>query len=145
VTAPLTHRSPLAAPARRLLVLRIVAALALGISAYLHVVLASGPLAAGGKVTMAGLFVAQAVVAAVVGLWVLLRGGTLAWLATAAVGLASLGALVLASYVTVPSVGPFPPMYDPEWYPSKLGAAGAAAVAAAAALAALGASRLRRR
>lgn len=121
--------------------LRLVAASALGVSAYVHVALAAGPLVADGQVTLAGLFVGQAVVAAATALWVLARGSGLAWLATAAVGGASVGALVLTVYVLVPSIGPLPAMYEPFWYPQKVVAASAAGVALVAALVALLARR----
>ncbi len=132
-----------AAPARsrtgRLLAL--LAAVALAVSAYVHADLGDAPYAADGQVTLSGLFVAQALVAAVVALWVLVRPSRLAWLAVLAVGAASLLALVLSVYVRIPSVGPFPVLYEPLWYGAKVVAAvaaGAAAVLAAVALAAAG-------
>ncbi|MDP9406985.1 MAG: hypothetical protein M3P95_03605 [Actinomycetota bacterium] len=120
-TRPRVHRSAL--------VLRVLAAAALGVSAYLHIVLAQGPLVSGGQVTLAGLFLAQAVVAGLVALWVLVRPGGLGWLAALAVGGASLAALVLSVYVRIPAVGPFPVLYEPQWYGDKVAAAVAAAVA----------------
>ena len=119
------------------LVLRGVAALALAVSAYVHVELATGPLVADGQVTLAGLFIAQAVAAALAAVWVVVRGTRLAWVVTGGVGLASLLALVVTVYVLVPSIGPLPAMYEPFWYPDKVVAAVAAALAAAAALVAL--------
>ena len=117
--------------------MRGVAAVALAVSAYIHVGLASGPLVADGQVTLAGLFTGQAVAAALAAVFVVVRGSRLAWVATAAVGLASLAVLVVTVYVMVPSIGPFPAVYSPIWYPEKVGAAVAAAVAGAAALVAL--------
>ena len=117
--------------------LRLLAAVALAVSAYLHVVLASGPWTSGGRVTLAGLFIAQAAVASLVALWVLLTGSRAAWVATAVVGSVSLVALVLSVYVQVPAVGPFPSMYEPFWYREKVVAAVAAALAAVLAGAAL--------
>ncbi len=127
---------------RRLpLVLRGVGAAALAVSAYIHVDLAAGPLVADGQITLAGLFVGQAVAASLCALWVLARGSRPAWLAGGLVALASVAALVLTVYVFVPSIGPLPAVYEPFWYPAKAVAAGAAAVAALAALAALLADR----
>ncbi len=119
--------------------LRVIGALALGCSGYLHlrIALERTPLVADGQVTLSGLFVAQAVAAAVVVLWVLLRGDLLAWLAFGAVALGSLVALVLSVYVEIPSIGPFPLIYEPQWYTDKYLAAAAAAVASVTALVAV--------
>lgn len=133
---PAAHR-PSARVTRRSVALPAVTALALGVSAYIHVDLAAGPLVADGQLTLAGLFVGQAVVAVLVALWVLARGSSLAWLVAVAVGLASLAALVLAVYIPVPSIGPLPPMYEPFWYAEKVIAAAAAVGAVTAALVAL--------
>lgn len=136
------------APARRSgapssLALRGIVALALLASAYLHVALASGPWTSGGQLTMATLFVAQAVVAALAALWVLALPSRPAWLAAAVVGLGSLAAVVVASYVQVPAIGPLPSMYDPGWYSDKVWAAVTAGAAGIGALAGLAPSRTR--
>jgi hypothetical protein len=131
-----TTRSP-----SRALGPRVVAATALGLSAYLHLDLAQGPLVGGGQITLAGLFTAQAVVAIVVALAVLLRPGRPAWGAVAIVGLGSLAALVVSVYVQIPAVGPLPTLYEPFWYTEKVIAAGAAALAAVTALVALARGR----
>lgn len=110
-------------------VLRPTAAAALAVSAYLHIDLASGPPVLAGHVTLAGLFLAQALVAGVVALWVLARGGRPAWLAVMVVALGSLVALLTSVYVQVPAVGPFPPLYEPYWYAQKAVAAGSVALA----------------
>jgi hypothetical protein len=93
-------------------------------------------------VTLSGLFIAQAVAATLVVLWVLARGTLVSWLAFGAVAAGSLAALVLSVYVRIPSVGPFPVIYEPLWYTDKYLAAAAAAVATLTALVAL--VRLRR-
>lgn len=123
--------------------LRVLGAVALGFSAYLHFRIAfeRPPLLADGQVTLSGLFVAQAVAATLVVLWVLVRGDRLAWLAFALVAFASLAALVLSVYVQIPSIGPFPVIYEPIWYLDKYLAAGAAAVAAVVAVVALATTR----
>ena len=118
-------------------VLRLVAAVGLAVSAYMHVVIASGPAFADGQITLAGLFLADAVAAAVAGVWVLVRGSLLAWLVVGLVAVPSLLALVVTTYVQVPSLGPLPSIYDPFWYGEKIAAAAGAAVAGLAALAAL--------
>ncbi len=139
MTAPAVRRR-----AGGALALRLLAAASLGVSSYLHVVLAQGPPVAGGQVTLAGLFLAQAAVAALVAVWVLVRPGRPAWLAVAVVGVASLLALVLSVYVKIPAVGPFPALYEPAWYADKVLAAVTAALAAASALVALSAGSARR-
>ena len=119
-------------------VLRVLGTAALAVSAYVHVDIARGlPLFADGQITLMGLFIGQAVVAALVALWVLVRGDRLAWLAVAAVGLGSFAALVLSVYVQIPSIGPFPIIYEPLWYTDKVVAAVAAAAAALVAAVAL--------
>ncbi len=125
------------------LLLRVIGALALGYSAYLHFRIASDrpPLFADDKVTLSGLFVAQAVAATVVSLWVLLHGIRLAWLAFAAVALGSLAALLLSVYVEIPAFGPLPTIYEPLWYTDKVLAAIAAGVASLVALVALATAR----
>ena len=90
-----------------------------------------------------GLFVAQAVAAAVVVLWVLIRGDALAWLAFAAVAAGSLVALLLSVWVRIPSIGPLPVIYEPLWYADKYLAAISAGLAVVVALVAL--ALLRRR
>lgn len=119
-------------------VLRALGAVALGYSAYLHARLAwDRPLVTDGQLTLSGLFVAQAVVATAVVVWVLVRGDRMAWAAYGLVALASLAALLLSVVVRIPSVGPFPVIYEPVWYPDKVLAAVSAAVAVVVAAVAL--------
>ena len=117
--------------------LRWLTAVALAVSAFLHWDLSASPYYAAGQITLSGLFLAQAVVAALVAVWVALRAETLAVLAALAVAAGSLAALVLSVSVRLPSFGPFPVLYEPVWYGDKVAAAVAAAVATVAALAAL--------
>jgi hypothetical protein len=132
--------------ARTGMLLRVLGAVTLGYSGWLHlrIALDRPPLFADGQVTLSGLFIAQAVAAAVVVLWVLVRGDLLAWLAFGAVALGSLVALVASVYVEIPSIGPFPVIYEPFWYADKNLAAVAAALASVIALVAV-VSLLRRR
>lgn len=125
------------------IVLRVLGAAALAVSGWLHYDLAAGPLVSDGQVTLAGLFIVQAVVAGLVALWVLVRGDRWSWVAVLVVGLASLVALVLSVYVRIPSIGPFPVLYEPLWYAEKVVAAVSAGAAAVVALVAL--ARLLRR
>jgi hypothetical protein len=122
-------------------VLAGLTALALAVSAYVHADLGDPPYAAAGQVTLSGLFVAQAVVAAAVVVWLLVRPGAASALGALVVGAASLAALVLSVYVRLPSVGPFPVLYEPLWYADKVVAAVAAGVATVLAAALLAGRR----
>lgn len=119
--------------------LRGLAAAGLTVSAAVHVELAAGPWFADGGVTLAGLFVADAVSAALAALWVLLRGSWLAWVIVGLVAGSAVLALVVTTYVLVPAVGPLPAVYEPVWYAEKVVAAVAAGVAAVCAVIALAA------
>jgi peptidoglycan/LPS O-acetylase OafA/YrhL len=119
------------------LALRVLAAGALAVSAYLHVDLAQGYDVIGEQVTVGDLFLAQAAVAGVAALALLMRPVRLTWTLAALVGFGSLAALVLTVYVPVPAIGPFPRIYEPAWFPEKTASAVAAALAGAAATAGL--------
>lgn len=121
-------------------VVRLLTAVALAVSAYVHVDLSSSPYWAGGRLTLGALFLGQAVVAGVVALGVLLRPSRAAYAVAALVAAASLLALVLSTYVRLPQVGPFPVLYEPVWYADKVVAAVAAGVALPAALAGMAAA-----
>jgi len=134
------RRGQLARPSRGSavrLTLRILTACALGVSAYLHVDLAQGYGSIGEQVTVGDLFLAQAAVAGLAALALLVRPARLAWGFAALVGSGSLLALVLTVYVAVPAIGPFPRVYEPAWFAEKTASALAAALAAAAATAGL--------
>ena len=119
------------------LLARLLTAVALAVSAYVHVDLSSSPYWAGGQLTLGALFLGQAVVAGVVALWVLVRPSRAAYAVAALVAAASFLALVLSTYVRLPQVGPFPVLYEPVWYADKVVAAVAAGVALLAATAGL--------
>jgi hypothetical protein len=137
-SAHATVRSPASRAAWAVgLALRVLAAGALTVSAYLHVDLAQGYDAIGEQVTVGDLFLAQAAVAGVAALALLIRPVRLTWALAALVGFGSLAALVLSVYVAVPAFGPFPRIYEPAWFPEKTASAVAAALAGAAATAGL--------
>ena len=119
------------------LAVRLLTSAALAVSAGVHLDLSSPPYYAAGQLTLGALFLAQAVVAGLVALWVLLRPGRGSYTAAAAVAVASFLALVVSTYVRLPAVGPFPVLYEPFWYGDKVVAAVAAAVAVLAAVAGL--------
>ncbi len=134
-----THAPPSHRTGRSSLALRVVGALALGYSAYLHARIASHdtPLAADGEIRLSGLFVAQAVAAVLVSLWMLVHGSRLAWLAFAVVAIGSFAAVVLSTYLTLPGIGPLPEIHDAVWYLDKQLAAISAGVASLVAIVAL--------
>ena len=117
------------------LTLQVLTAGALAVSAYLHVDLAHGYDLIGEQVTMGDLFLAQAAVAGLAALALLVRPARPTWALAALVGFGSLAALVLTVYVAVPAIGPFPRIYEPAWFLEKTASAVAAALAAAAATA----------
>ena len=97
--------------------LRVLAAAALGISAYVHLHLAHR-YAYPGTINGTDLFRAQGVTAIVIGVVLLATGHRWAWVAAALLGLASFGAVMLYRYVDVGAIGPLPNMYDATWQPS---------------------------
>lgn len=99
------------------IVLRVLAAAALAVSAYVHLHLAHR-YAYPGTINGTDLFRAQGVTAALVAAVLLLTGHRWAWLAAAAVGLSSFAAVMLYRYVDVGAIGPLPNMYDATWRPS---------------------------
>jgi hypothetical protein len=137
-------------------VLRLLVAGGLAVDAWVHARLAAGYDAnrhAGG-LSQGDLFRAEAVVAGVVALLVLvvaLARARVAGLVVAALGFlvsaSALGALLLSVYRDVGAVGPLPDMYEPYWFPDKTLAAVTEGIAAAAsvALAVMLWRRLRRR
>ena len=127
------------------LLVRLVAAVALSVVAGVHLYLAGGYALIGDQVTVGDLFRVQAAVAGIVALALLVRPTPMVWLLAAAVGLASLLAVVVTVYVAVPAIGPLPRVFEPAWYPEKVLAAAAAAAALLAALVGLVLARRQRR
>jgi hypothetical protein len=98
--------------------LRVLAATALAVSAYVHLHLAHLYTTLGSSISMGDLFYAQGVIAAVVAVWLLVSGTPAAWWVAAVMGAASFAAVMLYRYVDVGTLGPFPNMYDASWRPS---------------------------
>jgi hypothetical protein len=114
--------------------LRVLAVGGLAVDVWVHATLESQYAGLGGFITQGRLFGAEAVVAGLVGLWLLLTGSRIAWGATFLIAASALGAVVLYRYVNVGKLGPLPNMYEPSWYFRKTLSAYAEAVAAGAAL-----------
>jgi hypothetical protein len=111
-------------------VLRIATAAALGIDAVVHWQNASAYDAVTGIVSQGELFRAEAALAVVVGLGVLVRPRPSSWLAALLVAASALGAVLLYRYVDVGVLGPLPDMYENTWQvPGKLLSAYAEAAA----------------
>lgn len=115
-----------------MLLLRVLIAAALVVTAVIHLQLAPGyqqvPHAGIGQGT---LFRVQAVASIVAALYVLVRGTRSAYLIAAVMALSVLAAVLITRYVPVPAIGPLPSMYEPVWYPAKTLSAVAEAIAAA--------------
>ncbi len=116
------------------LVLRLVAVAGLAVDVWVHATLESQYAGLGGTLTQGRLFGAEAVVAGVVGVWLLLTGSRLAWAAAFLVAASALGAVLFYRYVDVGTLGPLPNMYEPAWYFRKTLSAYAEAAVVVAAL-----------
>ena len=127
-------------PQRRLddsaagLLLRLVAVAGLAIDVWVHAALASDYAHVGDTLSQGRLFVAEAVIAGVVAVWVLVTGSRLAWVASFLVGAGGVALVVLYRYVDVGDIGPIPNMYEPVWFFRKTLSAYAEAGAALAAV-----------
>jgi len=101
--------------------LRIATATALGIDAVVHWQNASAYDAVAATVSQGELFRAEAAVAVVVGLLVLLWPRPGSWLAALLVAASALGAVLLYRYVDLGALGPLPDLYENTWQvPGKL-------------------------
>ena len=119
-TVPL-HRGARARPVIVSWTLRIATATALGIDAVVHWQNASAYDAVAATVSQGELFRAEAAVAVVVGLLVLLWPRPGSWLAALLVAASALGAVLLYRYVDLGALGPLPDLYENTWQvPGKL-------------------------
>ena len=124
--------------------LRVATAAALGVDAVVHWQNAPAYDAVTGTVSQGVLFRAEAVVAIVAALLVLLRPRRSSWVVALLVAGSALGAVLLYRYVDVGSLGPLPDMYENTWQvPGKL--LSASAEAATVLLAGLGLHTYRKR
>ncbi|UUL75543.1 hypothetical protein NG819_15255 [Pseudarthrobacter sp. Fe7] len=112
------------------LVLRVLAAAALAVDAAIHFRFAPGYQSAAPEGFGEGnLFLAEALTAAVAGLYVLIRGSRPAWVLALLTAGGGLAVLVLYRYIDIPAFGPFPAMYEPVWFIDKTLTATAQAIA----------------
>ena len=84
----------------------------------------------------------QAVLVALIGVWLLVSDNRVSWLVATGLMAASCLAVVVSTYHQIPAIGPFPSMYEPVWFTEK---AISAIVEGAFVLLALGRLALRRR
>lgn len=102
-----------------MLVLRLLAAAGLAVSAVVHLDLAATYEGIGETVTVGDLFRAQGVAAALAAVVVLAVRRRAAVVPALLVAVASTTAVVGSVYLRVPAVGPFPELYEPVWYAEK--------------------------
>jgi hypothetical protein len=103
-----------------LFALRLLSALALVGSAYLHVKLALETGLDGQPFTMPQLFLGQAAAAAAAAGLLMVRDRELFWLPALAVAIGSTIPVLASVYFPLPAIGPMPPINEPVWYGEKL-------------------------
>jgi hypothetical protein len=113
---------------------RILVVAGLVLDGYVHFNLASTYAEAGGVINEGVLFSAEAVAALLAALVVAIYGNRASYLAAFAVAASAIAALLVARYVDLGAIGPFPDLYDPVWFGEKALAAVAEGIAALAAL-----------
>jgi hypothetical protein len=114
---------------------RVIAVAGLGTDAYVHLDLASTYSEAQAPVNEGILFRAEAVLALVTALALILGARRPSFLLCFAVSASALTLMLVSRYVDLGPVGPFPDLYDPAWFPEKLAAAFGEAAAGIASLA----------
>jgi hypothetical protein len=136
MSTPAVRLPRLALPVVLVRGLGVATAALLAIDAYVHFHDAAlYDIGIGASITEGSLFRAQASVAAVVALALLVRPRWLVWLIALLVAASAAGALYLYTYVDVGRLGPLPDMYEPTWaLPGKRLAAGAETAATVTAL-----------
>lgn len=112
---------------------RLLVAAGLAVDAYVQVDLAGLYAEGGGQLNEGLLFRAEAVVAALALLAVLITGRRVVLAAALVISATALAAMLVSRYADLGPLGPFPDLYDPVWYPEKAVAAAGEAVAALAA------------
>jgi hypothetical protein len=115
--------------------LRLITVAGLGIDAWVHLDLASTYSEAQAPVSEGVLFRAEAVLALLAALAVIVSARRLSFLAGLAVSASALTLMLVSRYADLGSLGPFPDLYDPVWFAEKLWAACGEAVASMACLA----------
>lgn len=100
--------------------LRLLAAAALAVDAYVHADLAGRyDLNRLHGLSQGQLFLIETAVSGLAALVLMLTGRRLAWLLAFLVAGSALGAVLLYRYYDPGALGPLPDMYEPIWYPEK--------------------------
>ena len=117
---------------------RFVVVAGLAADSYVHFDLAGTYSETGGVISEGVLFRAEAVLALLVAIVIVITGRRAAYIAALFISASALAAMLVARYVDLGAIGPFPDVYDPVWFPEKVFAAigeGLAGLAAAAGIA----------
>jgi hypothetical protein len=107
----------------------------LGIDAYVHLDLASTYSEAEATISEGVLFQAEAVLALLTALALIVSARRLSFLLGFAVSASALTLMLVSRYADLGPIGPFPDLYDPVWFAEKLLAAFGETAAAIASLA----------
>ena len=114
---------------------RLITVVGLGIDAYVHLDLASTYAEAAAPISEGALFRAEAALALLTALAVILFARRLTFLLGLVVSASALTLMLVSRYADLGSLGPFPDLYDPVWFAEKLWAAAGEAAASMASLA----------
>lgn len=114
---------------------RLVTVAGLGIDAYVHLDLAPVYSEAAAPISEGTLFRAEAVLALLTALALILSARRRSFLAGFAVSASALTLMLVSRYADLGPLGPFPDLYDPVWFAEKLWAAFAETAAVIASLA----------
>jgi hypothetical protein len=99
--------------------LAVATAVLLGIDAYVHLHDAHFyDSAATSSLSEGTLFRAQAIVAVIVAVALLIRPHPVVWAVAVLVTASAVGAVLLYTYVDVGALGPLPDLYEPSWVPA---------------------------
>jgi hypothetical protein len=97
----------------------VATAVLLGIDAYVHLHDAHFyDSAATSSLSEGTLFRAQAIVAVIVAVALLIRPHPVVWAVAVLVTASAVGAVLLYTYVDVGALGPLPDLYEPSWVPA---------------------------
>jgi hypothetical protein len=114
---------------------RLITVAGLGIDAWVHLDLAPAYSEAAAPISEGVLFRAEAALALLAALALILSAGRRSFLAGFAVSASALTLMLVSRYADLGPLGPFPDLYDPAWFAEKLWAAFGEAAAGVASLA----------
>jgi hypothetical protein len=135
--APVSWHLPRSPRQAAIVAVRLIAVAGLSIDAFVHLNLASTYAEAQAVINEGVLFRAEAVLALLAALALLISGRRPAFVLGFAVSASALTVMLVFRYADLGPIGPFPDLYDPVWFPEKLWAAGGEAAAGIASVAAI--------